>query len=614
MTIKKEDVPKEFLERPADFEKYLFVAELQDGWSESSKFGQGKLLKSIGNFGDITAETEGLLIVNNIDTNECPKKVLKSSLPFKIRAATGWAIDPKEFEYRRDFRSETVFTIDPLTARDLDDALHIKRSILDDGTSCWEVGVHIADVSYFVREKTELDKWASERATSVYLVHKVIPMLPGILCEELCSLNPGIERLTFSVVWQMDDDGNILNEWFGRSVIKSCVKLAYEHAQEIIDNEGVPSTSENLIGFPQILCGKTSSEVHEAVLRLNAIARKLRAKRVDVGALRLDSYKLKFSLAPDTGLPCGISLDMRSEANFLVEEYMLQANMSVAKKIHSAFPDIAMLRRHPPPKPTVLAEMGIRWEKLSLKVDPTSAKSIAESMLPYEADPDLKCTVLPVFKQMLLRCMQLAVYFCTSVVSEEEFRHYALSVQYYTHFTSPIRRYPDIIVHRLLAAALGYITKPDYTPEQIQVIADRCNDAKSAAKTVSEGSADIFFGAFIKAVSSFETLGIVTFICEFAFDVLLLKYGITRRVSLKKLDYVKRSQYSKAESSLTLFFQDPANSEELKQELTPLTIVRVVLTPCDDSTRYVATIRPVPDSKKITYADVRHEFEAFSYN
>ncbi|MFH4983397.1 hypothetical protein AB6A40_010106 [Gnathostoma spinigerum] len=231
MMIPADQLPSGFFDRPQDFAKFIYVARMVE-WQATAQFARGKLYKSLGLAGDIDAETEGLLLANDVDTREFSPACL-SSLPITDGDESSWKIDELEFKYRRDFRDETIFTIDPKTSRDMDDALHIKP--VDDcdgaGNPGWEVGVHIADVSYFVKSGTELDNWASQRATSVYLVHKVIPMLPRILCEGLCSLNPGVERLTFSVVWKMNDRAEIFEEWFGRSVIRSCCKLAYEHAQ-----------------------------------------------------------------------------------------------------------------------------------------------------------------------------------------------------------------------------------------------------------------------------------------------------------------------------------------------------------------------------------------------
>uniref|UniRef100_A0A183CG04 RNB domain-containing protein n=1 Tax=Globodera pallida TaxID=36090 RepID=A0A183CG04_GLOPA len=397
----------------------------------------------------------------------------------------------EELGRRRDFRDDVVFTIDPLTARDLDDALHIKQICRKkddgrDGGMCWEVGVHIADVSYFLRQDTELDDWACKRGTSVYLVHQVIPMLPRILCEELCSLNPGVDRLTFSVVWHMDNDANIFHTTFCRSIIRSCAKLAYEHAQDIIDN---PTKQFAIAEMPPIHCGRKIRDIKQAVRNLDAIARKLKAKRFGKGALKLELPKLRFDVEKSsTGIwqPRGIRLDERKDANFLVEEFMLLANMYVAHQTYDYFKTSALLRRHPPPKKKELKNLVDKCGKLGIHINPLSSKTLADSLKTYEHMEECKYGVMPALNQMLMKCMHLAQYFCTGLAeSEHEFRHYALSVDFYTHFTSPIRRYPDVIVHRLLAASLGYCPSPGYSTEAINKIASRSNNTKTSAKTLN---------------------------------------------------------------------------------------------------------------------------------
>ncbi|VDK53630.1 unnamed protein product [Anisakis simplex] len=350
MMIPADQMPAGFFERPLDFSKFIFAAHMVE-WQATAQFARGKLYKSLGLAGDIEAETEGLLLANDIDTREFSASSL-SSLP--ISDGVQWSIDEKEFKYRRDFRNETVFTIDPLSARDLDDALHLKP--IDDcdgaGNPGWEVGVHIADVSHFVQAGTELDHWAASRATSVYLVHKVIPMLPRILCEELCSLNPGVDRLTFSVVFKMNYQAEVFDQWFGRSIIRSCCKLAYEHAQDMIEHEDKEFAKEEL---PEIYDNKSAAEIQQIVVRLNKLAQLLRKNRSDHGSLQLDQPKLCFRLDETSGLPIAVSIHEQKDANKLVEEFMLLANMAVARKIEKEFPKIALLRRHPPPKAKVIS-------------------------------------------------------------------------------------------------------------------------------------------------------------------------------------------------------------------------------------------------------------------
>uniref|UniRef100_U3IZN0 DIS3 like 3'-5' exoribonuclease 2 n=1 Tax=Anas platyrhynchos platyrhynchos TaxID=8840 RepID=U3IZN0_ANAPP len=286
------DCPSDFVARPEDYSNMLFICRIVD-WKEDSNFATGQLAKSLGQAGEIEPETEGILTEYGVDFSDFSPEALEclpQSLP--------WSISPRELAKRRDLRKECIFTIDPSTAKDLDDALSCKQ--LPDGN--FEVGVHIADVSYFVLEETALDKVASERATSVYLVQKVIPMLPKLLCEELCSLNPMQDRLTFSVMWKVTPEGKILDEWFGRTVICSCVKLSYDHAQSMIENPGKVFSPEEL---PPVSPQHSVAEVQQAVLNLHRIAQHLRKQRFIDGALRLDQLKLSFTLDQESGMPQG---------------------------------------------------------------------------------------------------------------------------------------------------------------------------------------------------------------------------------------------------------------------------------------------------------------------
>ncbi|MEJ1272141.1 DIS3 like 3'-5' exoribonuclease 2 [Cricetulus griseus] len=269
------DCPQDFITRPKDYTNTLFICRIID-WKEDCNFALGQLAKSLGQAGEIEPETEGILTEYGVDFSDFSSEVLEclpQSLP--------WTIPPDELGKRRDLRKDCIFTIDPSTARDLDDALSCRP--LTDGT--FEVGVHIADVSYFVPEGSSLNMVAAERATSVYLVQKVVPMLPRLLCEELCSLNPMTDKLTFSVIWKLTPEGKILEEWFGRTVIRSCTKLSYDHAQSMIENPTEKLPEEEL---PPVSPEHSSEEVHQAVLNLHSIAKQLRQQRFVDGALRLD--------------------------------------------------------------------------------------------------------------------------------------------------------------------------------------------------------------------------------------------------------------------------------------------------------------------------------------
>uniref|UniRef100_M4AB91 DIS3-like exonuclease 2 n=1 Tax=Xiphophorus maculatus TaxID=8083 RepID=M4AB91_XIPMA len=515
INVKLDDCPAEFRANPGDFAKTLLICQITD-WAADSNFAEGRLAKTLGQAGEIEPETEGIMIEYNVDFSEFPQEVL-DCLPKTLP----WTIPPEEIEKRRDLRKECIFTIDPATARDLDDALSCKQ--LPDGN--FEVGVHIADVSYFVKEGTSLDNMASQRATSVYLVQMVVPMLPRLLCEELCSLNPLTDRLTFSVIWKLTPEGKILDEWFGRSVMHSCVKLSYDNAQRLIE---APERLFPPDELPPIDAEHTVDEIHQAVLHLHSIAKNLRAQRFLGGALRLDQPKLSFTLDKETMTPQGCYIYEYRDCNKLVEEFMLLANMATATHIYRAFPTLALLRRHPPPKAKLVKELEVLCNQLGLNMDFTSAGTIHKSLCAIYGDDEYSVYRRQVLNNMCSRPMQLALYFCTGTrLQREHFQHYALNVPLYTHFTSPIRRYPDIIVHRLLAASLSTSHK------RLQIRASHCNDKKTLSKKVQELSSELYFGVFVKECGPLESNAMVMGVLDKSFDVLVIKYGVQKRIYCK---------------------------------------------------------------------------------
>ncbi|CAL8365951.1 unnamed protein product [Boreogadus saida] len=417
------DCPPDFSSRPADYANILFICRITS-WAEDSSFAEGDtnktmemkvlaLVKTLGQAGEIDPETEGILMEYDVDFSEFPDVVL-DCLP----TALPWSVPPEELRRRKDLREECIFTIDPATARDLDDALSCK--LLADGN--FEVGVHIADVSYFVEEGNALDAIASQRATSVYMVQKVVPMLPRLLCEELCSLNPLTERLTFSVVWTLSPQGKILSEWFGRSVIRSCVKLSYDHAQSMIDGpDRLLSPGE----LPPLDPRHPLDEVHQAVLRLHALAQQLRQQRFDGGALRLDQLKLSFTLDKDSMMPQGCYVYQYRDSNKLVEEFMLLANMAVAHQIYRSFPQEAMLRRHPPPQTKMVDELQEFCDQMGVAVDLSSAGALHVSTERQSVASQMALSVW---------FIGLALYFCTGGPFKDEalFQHYGATCRRYT--------------------------------------------------------------------------------------------------------------------------------------------------------------------------------------
>ncbi|GMP79331.1 hypothetical protein CsSME_00034919 [Camellia sinensis var. sinensis] len=440
------DVIKKRLEDGDETTEMELVAAQIDDWREENYLPQACVMHVFGRGGEIESHIAAILFENAIQSSEFSAESL-SCLP-----RVPWEVPPEELKSRIDLRNMCIFTIDPSTATDLDDALSVER--LSNGI--FRVGVHIADVSYFVQPDTSLDIEAQIRSTNVYLLRGKLPMLPSLLSEKLGSLNPGVDRLTFSIFWDMTLAGEILDQWIGRTVIKSCCKLSYENAQAIIDglfNVGSFSTLED--GCPQLHGQFEWSDVIRSVESLHVISKTLKAKRFDDGALRLESSKLVF-LFDEDGNPYDGILSERTDSNFLVEEFMLLANVTAAEVITRAYPDSALLRRHPEPNLRKLREFEVFCSKHGFELDTSSSGHIHHSLERIRETLKNDSVLFNILLSYATKPMQLATYFCSGDLkdSENDWGHYALAVPLYTHFTSPLRRYPDIVVHRTLAATI----------------------------------------------------------------------------------------------------------------------------------------------------------------
>ncbi len=336
-------------------------------------------------------------------------------------------ITQAEIDKRRDFRGTTTFTIDPADAKDFDDALSIE--FLENGHV--EIGVHIADVTHFVKPGSALDKEAYKRSTSVYLVDRVLPMLPERLSNGLCSLRPNEDRLTFSATFEFDKDDKVVNRWFGKGIIHSDHRFAYEKAQEVMDNkEGVFADELKLI---------------------NRLAKKMRKARFKNGAIDFDMYEVRFRL-DDEGVPIEVYVKERLDAHMLIEEFMLLANREVAtymnKRVEGKAEIPFVYRVHDYPNPDKVAELALFAKELGFEMKTGSPKEVAKSfnrlVKAAETDPGLH-----LLQPLAVRTMAKAEY------SANNIGHYGLAFDYYSHFTSPIRRYSDVLAHRILEKNLG---------------------------------------------------------------------------------------------------------------------------------------------------------------
>jgi len=390
------------------------VAEITD-WPVDAKNPIGRIKHILGMQGENDTEMNAILAEYGFPL-AFPAEVEHESEEISD------TITPEEIAKRRDFRNVTTFTIDPFDAKDFDDALSYR--VLENGN--YEVGVHIADVSHYIVPDSALDKEALDRATSVYLVDRVIPMLPERLSNGLCSLRPDEDKLCFAAVFEMDGDANVINQWFGKTVIHSNRRFTYEEVQEVIENK--------------------AGDFEQEILKLNALAYKLRERKFKNGAISFETTEVKFKL-DETGKPTGVYVKERKDAHKLIEDFMLLANRKVAEHVSKMGKGkhkyTFVYRVHDTPKPDALANFAQFAAKFGYRINTKSDKETAKSLNYLMEDVEGK-KEQNVLTQLAIRSMAKAIYTIKSS------SHYGLAFDHYTHFTSPIRRYPDVMVHRLL--------------------------------------------------------------------------------------------------------------------------------------------------------------------
>ncbi|GAV84103.1 RNB domain-containing protein [Cephalotus follicularis] len=449
MVVLVRDLPDCIKKRLEDgdttIEKELVSARI-DNWGEDNPFPQARVLHIFGRGGEVEPQINAILYENAICCSEFSPESL-SCIPH-----VPWEVPLEEFQSRKDLRNLCIFTIDPSSATDLDDALSVER--LSNGI--FRVGVHIADASYFVLPDSALDKEAEIRSTCVYMLKRKLPMLPPVLSENVASLNPGVDRLAFSIFWDFTGSGDVMDRWIGRTVVQSCCKLSYEHAQDIIDGRMDAEGSSTIGNDCLQLYGRFEwPDLIRSVKNLYEISKHLKEKRFNSGAIALENSKV-FLLFDEDGIPYDSMFHERRNSNLLVEEFMLLANRTAAEVVTRAFPDSALLRRHPEPNMRKLKEFEGFCYKHGLELDTSSSRQFHLSLQQMKEKLKNDSILFDILISYATRPMQLASYFCSgeSQNNANDWGHYALAVPLYTHFTSPLRRYPDIIVHRTLAAAL----------------------------------------------------------------------------------------------------------------------------------------------------------------
>lgn len=390
------------------------IAKLLD-WNDPKKSPFAEVITVLGQPGDNEVEMHAILAEFGLPL-EFPDNVVKAANEIDVN------ISQKDIDSRRDMRKITTFTIDPDDAKDFDDALSLRK--INDDT--YEVGIHIADVSHYVKPGSILDQEAVKRATSVYLVDRVVPMLPEVLSNYVCSLRPNEDKLCMSAVFELSEDGRVKKEWFGKTIINSDKRFTYADAQAVIE-------------------GNSDVFVDE-ITRFNNWARQMRKDRIKNGALEFSGTEVKFKL-DENGKPIGVYQKHMKEANFLIEEFMLLANKRVAAHVGKPKKDKKprpfVYRIHDTPDPEKLKTLRDFVSRLGYKLEsikPENASFALNNLLHQVKGK----TEEEIVKQMSIRSMSKAVY------STDNIGHYGLAFDYYTHFTSPIRRYPDVMVHRLV--------------------------------------------------------------------------------------------------------------------------------------------------------------------
>ena len=423
------------------------LVELID-WEPGTKSPKAKIVEILGTSGDNNTEMNSIMYEYGLPNN----------FPLMVEAEAeliDFTIPESEISNRRDLRNITTFTIDPVDAKDFDDALSV--NILDDNTV--EVGIHIADVSHYVKEGGIIDEEAIKRATSVYLVDRCVPMLPERLSNGVCSLRPNEDKLCFSVIVKLDSDGKLLDKWFGKTIIHSDRRYSYEEAQEIIEGK--------------------EGDFQAEILLLDTIAKKMRKQRISDGSIEMGGIEVRFKLEPTTKKPIGVFFKEQKDANKLIEEYMLLANKLVAKLLYDAkYHNV--YRVHSTPNVEKLEALSLICKNFGYTLDVVEntqdlKKSINELVADIKGKPEEN-----MIETLITRCMSKASY---TIVNSG---HYGLGFTHYSHFTSPIRRYPDLITHRVLLDFLN--KKSNGSPQKIEGMAKWCSEREILAAKAQRDS------------------------------------------------------------------------------------------------------------------------------
>ncbi|WP_034042422.1 ribonuclease R [Wocania ichthyoenteri] len=502
-------VPINKINKAEDGDKVL--VKLED-WPEKADSPYGKVIQVLGKPGDHNTEIHAILAEYGLP-NEFPHEVEE----FANKLDT--SITKEEIKKRRDMRQDLTFTIDPKDAKDFDDALSFK--VLENGL--YEIGIHIADVSHYLQEGTVLDDEAYERATSVYLVDRVVPMLPEVLSNNACSLRPHEEKYTFSAVFQMNDKCEIKNEWFGRTVTYSDARFAYEEAQAVIESK------TNDIPAEVSLTGKAykiNQAITDAILKMDELAKKMRNKRMSSGAISFDKVEVKFNLDEEAN-PIGVFFKTSKDANKLIEEFMLLANRKVSEFVGKQSPKKTFVYRvHDEPDDSKLASLQNVVSRFGYKLNFKDRKSVSASLNNLLKDVNGK-KEQNLVDTLTIRTMSKAEY------TTKNIGHYGLAFDYYSHFTSPIRRYPDVMAHRLLQ---HYLDGGKSVNEA--VYEDKCNHSSNMENLATKAERDSIKYMQIKFMEDHkdeEFVGVISGVTDWGIYVEIISNKCEGMVSVRDM-------------------------------------------------------------------------------